>query len=85
MAQQPDYEDVPVWDRWLWWCNKGRCADKYYRSSFREILKRKKFSYIYKPFAWTSTDEGDDFWASLDDKWFNHVVKINHRGARSEA
>ena len=71
MAQQPDHEGVPVWDRFLWWFykNGGFGWDDLFKSHSRHW-------FILAAFTWCDTDEGYWFWTSLDKKWRDHVEKL---------
>jgi hypothetical protein len=88
MAQQPDYEGVPVWDRWLWWRHKGArfgSFSKYNKKETFEFLKEEQARYyIFKAFVWHVTDEAWAFWRPLSDKWLAHIETINRLRARSE-
>jgi hypothetical protein len=78
MAQQPDYEGVPVWDRWLWWCNKDKNP-----IGHKEALYLLKQELFISDFAvWTRTDEGWKYWESLDSKWLTHIKTINRRSGK---
>ena len=74
MAQQPDHEGVPVWDRFLWWFHKDVDLDWnfYFRGEY--------YRFISGAFIWKDTDEGLQFWSDLDTKWRDHVAKIRGGG-----
>ena len=71
MAQQPDHEGVPVWDRFLWWFHKnGACG-------WSDLFKpHNRHWFVLAAFTWCDTDEDYWFWTNLDKKWRDHVEKL---------
>ena len=71
MAQQPDHEGVPVWDRFLWAFHKNSGADL-----DMHFTVFSSYGFILSAFFWGDTNEGHEFWSDLDRKWLDHVDKL---------
>ncbi len=46
---------------------------QYIKERFEEYFTKKDYLYISHAFNWEDTDEGDDFWNTIDDKWLDYI------------